>query len=171
MIITIILKCLPLTCAFNLTCTVYDCLSVHLPRTECGEELWRNCVLPVLTVAHLLLQRRSVWQQGQRWVYTPAESRTHSVAENRWMGTDGEIKWNKHFFYTNIAITKKEISQTLWGNLKLKVFKSFACGSQPSSFPGRQLLNHWSSIINHLWGGLGDSPASRPRGVWGCRVL
>lgn len=41
--------------------TVDDSLSVRLPGAELCQELRRNRVLPVLSVAELLLQHRSVW--------------------------------------------------------------------------------------------------------------
>lgn len=60
----------------DLTRTVDDSLPVHFLLADCGQKLRRDGVLPVLTVAHLLLQRRGVRQQRQRRVYAPAEIKT-----------------------------------------------------------------------------------------------
>lgn len=51
--------------------TVDDRLPVHFPLAECGQKMRRDGVLPVLTIAHLFLQRRGVRQQCQRRVHTP----------------------------------------------------------------------------------------------------
>lgn len=46
-----------------LTRTVDDRLPVHFPLSEFSQKLRGDLVLPVLAVAHLLLQRRKVGQQ------------------------------------------------------------------------------------------------------------
>lgn len=72
------------------TRTVDDSLPVHFLLADCGQKLRRDGVLPVLTVAHLLLQRRGVRQQRQRRVYAPAEIKTR-----------GDL-FNKHSCFKNV---------------------------------------------------------------------
>lgn len=62
----------------DLTRTVDDSLPVHFLLADCGQKLRRDGVLPVLTVAHLLLQRRGVRQQRQRRVHAPVEIKTRT---------------------------------------------------------------------------------------------
>lgn len=88
-----------------------------------------------------------------------------SDVERLWHKTVACVWMQKHNFLTHITITKKI---HFFSGKPYQDFCMWERG-QPLflSFPTRKLVK----LINRLWGWHGNSPASRPRGVWGCRVL